>query len=69
MPRVHCYYFCLEPTARKDTCMRTTSVTVMVILFWKWDSRSYLITLCLNFLLNIYEAHQKQHFERYPFDE
>ena len=28
-----CYYFCLEPTVRKDTWMRTTSVTVMVIFF------------------------------------
>ena len=31
--RVHCYYFCLEPTVTKDTWMRTTSVTVMVIFF------------------------------------
>ena len=25
-----CFYFCLEPTVRKDTSMRTTFVTVMV---------------------------------------
>ena len=31
--RVHRYYFCLEPTAGKGTWIRTTSVTVMVILF------------------------------------
>ena len=31
IPRVHCYYFCLEPTVRKSTWMRTTYVTVMVI--------------------------------------
>ena len=31
--RVHRYYFCLEPTAGKGTCIRTTSVTFMVILF------------------------------------
>ena len=29
--RVHCYYFCLEPTVRKDTWMRTASVTVIVM--------------------------------------
>ena len=28
-----CCYFCLEPTVRKNTWMRTTSVTVMVIFF------------------------------------
>ena len=33
IPRVHRYYFCLEPTVRKDTWVRTTSVTVMAILF------------------------------------
>ena len=33
IPRAHRYNFCLEPTARKDTCMRTAFVTVMVILF------------------------------------
>ena len=30
---VYCYYFCLEPTVRKGTYMRTTSVPVMVIFF------------------------------------
>ena len=33
------YYFCLEPTVRKDAWMRTTSVTVMTFFlkaaFWK----------------------------------
>ena len=28
---VHRHYFCLEPTSRKGTWIRTTSVTVMVI--------------------------------------
>ena len=28
IPRVCCYYFCLEPAVRKDAWMRTTSVTV-----------------------------------------
>ena len=36
---VCCYYFCLEPTVRKDAWMRTTSVTVMAffskVAFWK----------------------------------
>ena len=29
--RVYRYYFYLEPTVRKDTWMKTTSVSVMVI--------------------------------------
>ena len=37
--------FCLGPTERKNTCMRTTSITVMVIflkfLFWKLLHHSY----------------------------
>ena len=65
IPRDHCYYFCLEPTARKDAWMRTTSVTVMAffssgILKVTWSQ------LCSKFLPNNYEAHWKQHFERYP---
>ena len=43
-PRVCCYYFCLEPTLRKDGWMRTTSVTVMAfsskVAFWKLLDRS-----------------------------
>ena len=39
IPRVCCYYFCLEPTLRKDAWVRTTSVTVMAFFskmaFWK----------------------------------
>ena len=33
IPRIYCYYFCLEPTVRRDTWMRMTSVTVMVVFF------------------------------------
>ena len=33
IPQVYCYYFCLEPTVRKDNLMRTISVTVMVVFF------------------------------------
>ena len=54
--RVYWYYFCLEPTVRKDACMRTTSINAIFfskVAFWK-------------FLLNNYEAHWKQHFERSP---
>ena len=36
--------FYLEPTVRKDAWMRTTSVTVMIIFFKKWNSQIYLIT-------------------------
>ena len=45
IPRVCCYYFCLEPTVRKDAWMRTTSVTVMAffskVAFWKLLYHSY----------------------------
>ena len=45
IPRDHCYYFCLEPTARKDAWMRTTSVTVMAffskVAFWKLLDHTY----------------------------
>ena len=45
IPRVHCYYFCLEPTARKNAWMRTTSVTVMTffsrVAFWKLLDHNY----------------------------
>ena len=33
IPRVYCFYFYLEPKVRKDTWMRTASVTVMVTFF------------------------------------
>ena len=45
IPRVCCYYFCLEPTVRKDAWMRTTFVTVMAffskVAFWKLLDHSY----------------------------
>ena len=41
----YCSYFCLEPAVRKDTWMRTTSVTVMELFskvaFWKLLDHSY----------------------------
>ena len=49
IPRVHRYYFCLEPTVRKNTWMRTTSITVMVIFskvaFWKLLDHCYVQSL------------------------
>ena len=46
IPRVCCYYFCLETTVRKDAWMRTISVTVMAffskVAFWKLLDRSYI---------------------------
>ena len=45
IPRVHCYYFCLEPTVRKDAWMRATPVIVMTVFskvaFWKLLDHSY----------------------------
>ena len=42
---VCCYYFCLEPTVRKDAWMRPTSVTVIAffskVAFWKLLDHSY----------------------------
>ena len=66
IPRVHRYYFCLEPTVRKDTWMRTTSVTVMIILFESSFLKVTWSQLCSKFVLKNYEPHWKQHFERYP---
>ena len=63
-PRVYSYYFCLEPTLRKDTWMRRTSVTVMVIFFKSGIRKITWSLLCSNFLLINYEAHGQQCFER-----
>ena len=45
IPRVYCYYFCLEPTVRKDAWMRTISVTAVEfyskVAFWKLLDHSY----------------------------
>ena len=66
IPRVYCYYFYLEPTVRKDTWMRTASVTVMVTFFESGILKVTWSQLCSKSLLNKYEAHWQQHFERYP---
>ena len=65
IPRVYCYYFYLEPTVRKKTWMRTASVTVMVHFFESGILKVTWSQLCSKSLLNKYEAHWQQHFERY----
>ena len=59
-------YFCLEATIKRNTWMRTISVTVMVIiskvLFWKLLDINY-VQLYSNFFLNNYEAHWQPHFK------
>ena len=50
IPRVHRYYFCIEQTVRKDTWIRTTSVTVMVILFESSIPKVTWSQLCSKFL-------------------
>ena len=66
IPRVYCYYFYLEPTVRKDTWMRTASVTVMVTFFESGILKVTWSQLCSKSLLNKYETLWQQHFERYP---
>ena len=66
IPRVCCYYFCLEPTVRKDAWMRPTSVTVIAFFFESGILKVTWSQLCSMFLPHNYEAHWKHHFERYP---
>ena len=66
IPRVYCYYFCLELTVRKDTWVRTTCVTVMVIFVESGILKVTWSQLCSKYLLNNYEPHWQQHFEVYP---
>ena len=66
IPRVYCYYFYLEPTIRKDTWMRTDSVTIMVMFFESGILKVIWSQLCSKSLLKNYEAHWQQYFERYP---
>ena len=65
IPRVYCYYFYLEPTVRKDTWMRTASVTVMVTFFESGILKITWSQPCSEYLLKKYEAHWQQHFEGY----
>ena len=66
IPRVYCYYFCLEPTVKKDTWMRTTSVPVMAIFFESGILKVTWSQLSSPSLLNKHEVHWQQRFERYP---
>ena len=61
-----CYFFYLEPMVRKDAWMRMTSVTVMAFFFKSGILKVTSSQLFSKFLYNRYEAHWKQHFERYP---
>ena len=65
IPRVYCYYFYLEPTVRKDTWMRTASVTVMVTFFESGILKITWSQLSSKSHLKKYKAHWQQHFERY----
>ena len=60
------YYFCLEPTVTKDTWIRTTSITVMVIFFESGFLKATWSQLHSNSPLNSHKAHWQQYFERYP---
>ena len=54
IPRVCFYYFCLEPTVRKDGIFFESGISKVT-----WSQ------LCSKFLSNKYETHWKQHFKRY----
>ena len=60
-----CVFVCLEPMVRKDTWMKTISVTVRVIFskmaFLKLLFRSHVQSS----FSTIYQAHWQQHFERH----
>ena len=59
-------YFCLEATIKRNTWIRTISVTVMVIiskvLFWKLLDINN-VQLYSNIFLNNYKAHWQRHFK------
>ena len=65
IPRVYFHYFYLELTVGKDTWMRTASVAVMVPFFESGILKVTWSQLCWKSLLNIYDEHWQQHFERY----
>ena len=58
---VHCYYFCIEPTVRMDE--NDWDEDDLRHCYGNWSQ------LCSKFLLKNYEAHWKQHYERYPTAE
>ena len=56
--RVYCYYFCLEPTMRNDSWIKTTSVTAVAFFskraFWKLLDHSYVQSSFLTITGHIY---------------
>ena len=60
------FFFCLEATIKRNTWIRTISVTVMVIiskvLFWKLLDINN-VQLYSNIFLNNYKAHWQRHFK------
>ena len=60
------YFFCLEATIKRNTWIRTISVTVMVIiskvLFWKLLDINN-VQLYSNIFLNNYKAHWQGYFK------
>ena len=62
IPRIYCYFY-LEPMGSKDTWMRITSVTVMVVFSEKGILKVTWSQLCSKSLLNKYKADWQQHFQ------
>ena len=60
------FFFCLEAMIKRNTWIRTISVTVMVIiskvLFWKLLDINN-VQLYSNIFLNNYKAHWQRHFK------
>ena len=64
IPSFHFNFFAYYLQWERTRTVRTTSMTVMII-FRKCHSESYLVTACVKFVLNNYEPHRQQHFERH----
>ena len=62
--RVRCYYFCLEPKVRKETWMRMTFPTALVV-FSASDILKFTWSHSAQFQFNNKEAHWQQYLERY----
>ena len=58
--------FLFKTNGKKRHWMRTTSVTVTVFFLESSILKVTWSQICSKFLLSNYEAHWKQHFERYP---
>ena len=60
------YLFLFKTNGKKGHLKRTNSVTVMAIFFESGILKVTWSQLCLNFLLNNYEAYWQKQFERCP---